>query len=309
VTPANATHLTLSDVQHHAVLDDNIHHAPTRLICLENTLGGAVLPLADVQAISAWAWSHGIATHLDGARLWDAVAALCAEGEFDGDLKKGLRAYTSCFDSVTVCFSKGLGAPIGSVLVGSVPFIKKARHIRKMVGGGVRMSGVLAGPATTAVQETFFGGKLTRAHLLARKLERGWISLGGRVAGGMPTNEGGKRVLANGQRSASDKQSASHEQGAKHVLSTNMVWLDIKGSGVPDGVMATEARNEGLQGYWDGDVLRVGCHYQTADDAVERLLKVFERVLAQRQNINGHGHQAPSIGTGFSYGDPPTSIR
>ncbi|KAI4240456.1 MAG: hypothetical protein LQ352_007633, partial [Teloschistes flavicans] len=149
VVPANGHHLTLQDVQKHAVLDDNIHHCPTTLISLENTLNGTILPLSDCQDISQWARAQSppITMHLDGARIWEAVAAGAGS----------LEDYCKCFDSVSLCFSKGLGAPIGSIIVGSPRFIARARHIRKALGGGLRQSGVIAAPARVAVDETFLG--------------------------------------------------------------------------------------------------------------------------------------------------------
>ncbi|KAL8750057.1 MAG: hypothetical protein Q9199_007304, partial [Rusavskia elegans] len=160
VVPQNGHHLTLNDVKKHAVLDDDIHHCPTTLISLENTLNGSVLPLSDCQAISHFAREYNIKLHLDGARLWEAVAAGV------GSLKE----YCACFDSVSLCFSKGLGAPIGSIVVGSKEFIKRARHVRKAMGGGMRQSGVIAAPARVAVDETFLGGELVKSHETARRV-------------------------------------------------------------------------------------------------------------------------------------------
>ncbi|KAI5289309.1 hypothetical protein KEM52_000824, partial [Ascosphaera acerosa] len=144
---ADAHHLTLEDVQRHAILDEDYNGCPTRLICLENTLDGSIMPLAEVRRISEWARSHGLKLHLDGARLWDAVAAGAASS---------LREYTVLMDSASLCFSKGLGAPIGSILVGSADFIRKARWFRKSIGGGTRQAGIIAAAARAAVQETYF---------------------------------------------------------------------------------------------------------------------------------------------------------
>ncbi|KAL8903445.1 MAG: hypothetical protein Q9171_007399, partial [Xanthocarpia ochracea] len=130
VVPQNQHHLTLDDIRKHAILDDDVHHAPTTLIVLENTLNGSILPLSACRAISHFAHQHNIKLHLDGARLWEAVSANA------GSLKE----YCQCFDSVSLCFSKGLGAPIGSIIVGSEKFVKRARHLRKSLGGGMRQS-------------------------------------------------------------------------------------------------------------------------------------------------------------------------
>jgi threonine aldolase len=122
----------------------NEHLVRTRLVCLENTHnrgGGRIYPLEKIQAISSWAHRHSLAMHLDGARLWNAIVAT------------GVPAATwaAAFDTVSVCFSKGLGAPIGSALAGSREFIQRARHIRKLFGGGMRQAGVAAAAALYAL--------------------------------------------------------------------------------------------------------------------------------------------------------------
>ena len=123
---------------------DDEHLVRTRLVCLENTHnrgGGRVYPLEKVQAISEWARRNGLRLHLDGARLWNAVVA------------SGIPAATwgSYFDSVSVCFSKGLGAPVGSALAGPRDFVARARRTRKLFGGGMRQVGILAAAALYAL--------------------------------------------------------------------------------------------------------------------------------------------------------------
>ncbi|KAL8814117.1 MAG: hypothetical protein Q9223_006634, partial [Gallowayella weberi] len=164
VIPANGFHLTLEDVKKHAVTDDDVHHAPTTLISLENTLNGSILPLNACRAISSFARAHNIKLHLDGARLWEAVAAGAGS----------LEEYCACFDSISLCFSKGLGAPVGSIVVGSKGFIKRARHVRKSLGGGLRQSGIIAAPARVAVDETFLSGKLRDSHRTAKVVGGMW---------------------------------------------------------------------------------------------------------------------------------------
>lgn len=121
------------------------HMVRTRLVCLENTHnrgGGTIQPLETVDAICGWAHEHHLRTHLDGARLFNAVAAT------------GIAAERWCagFDSVSICFSKGLGAPVGSVLAGSAEFIQRARRARKLFGGGMRQVGILAAGALYALE-------------------------------------------------------------------------------------------------------------------------------------------------------------
>jgi threonine aldolase len=127
------------------VRPDDEHYVRTRLVCLENTHnrgGGRVYPLEKVKAISKWAHGQGLRMHLDGARLWNAMVA------------SGVSAaeWARHFDSVSVCFSKGLGAPIGSALVGTKEFIAQARRVRKMFGGGMRQAGLVAAGALYSLE-------------------------------------------------------------------------------------------------------------------------------------------------------------
>ena len=110
VVPRNGVYLTLEDIKENAILSDDVHACPTRVISLENTLAGTIMPLEEVRKISAFARENDIKMHLDGARIWEAVAANAGS----------LPEFTTCFDSVSMCFSKGLGAPIGSIIVGPV---------------------------------------------------------------------------------------------------------------------------------------------------------------------------------------------
>lgn len=121
------------------------HLVITRLVCLENTHnrgGGRIYPLDKIAAISRWARKHGLIMHLDGARLWNASVASGVP----------LPEWGQHFDTVSVCFSKGLGAPIGSALVGPKPLIAKARRVRKLFGGGMRQAGIAAAAALYAVE-------------------------------------------------------------------------------------------------------------------------------------------------------------
>lgn len=113
LTPANGHHLTLEDIQERVVLGDDIHSAPTRIVALENTLSGMVFPQEEIVRISEAMHKDEIIMHCDGARMWEAAA------------KTGLSLEELCapFDTVSLCMSKGLGAPIGSVLVGPKKFI------------------------------------------------------------------------------------------------------------------------------------------------------------------------------------------
>ena len=162
--------LTLADIEA-AIKPDDAHFAKSRLLCLENTLGGKVLPLAYLRDATALARSRGLATHLDGARLFNAATAL------GGDVRARAREIAQCFDSVSVCFSKGLGAPIGSALCGSRDFIARAHRWRKLAGGGMRQAGVIAAAALHALEHHV--DRLAEDHANARRLAAGLEGLPG----------------------------------------------------------------------------------------------------------------------------------
>jgi threonine aldolase len=240
VTPVNGHHLTLHDVQNYAVSwDPEVYDCPTRVISLENTLAGTIMPLVDARAISAWAHCQAppIHMHLDGARLWEAVAANAGS----------LRDYCACFDSLTMCFTKGLGAPIGSVICSSKAFIKRARWIRKMLGGGIRAAGIVAAPARVAVNDVFLAGRLRAAQEGARRIADTWCRYGGRL---------------------------------KIPAETNMIWLDMVG--VDKEQFYRLARERGLlllRGVIDD---RLVVHYQICEEAFVRMEQTMREVLAMR---------------------------
>lgn len=232
VVPANGNYLTLDDVKRTAVVSDDIHACPTKVISLENTLAGIITPLEECQRISAWAKEHGILMHLDGARLWEAVAAG----------KGSLVDYCACFDSISLCFSKGLGAPIGSMIVGNKAFRTRARWIRKSIGGGLRQAGVVTAPMQVALEDTFIGGKLAASHDTARKIAQMWESMGGKTT---------------------------------NPVETNMVWFDLEAAGISAEDFIAEGEKVGLR-LLGG---RLVVHYQIGDEAVSRLEKLMQAVL------------------------------
>jgi threonine aldolase len=140
--------------------------ARSRLLALENTLGGKVLSMDYLAQATALARSRGLAAHLDGARLFNAAVAQAAAA--GSDARTEARRIAQHFDSVSVCFSKGLGAPVGSALCGSKDLIQQARRIRKMAGGGMRQAGVLAAAAAYALDHHI--DRLADDHALARRL-------------------------------------------------------------------------------------------------------------------------------------------
>jgi threonine aldolase len=162
--------LKLEDIES-VIKPDDAHFARTRLLALENTWGGQVLPLSYIEAATALARRKGLATHLDGARLFNAAVAS------GSDIPAQAKAIAQHFDSISVCFSKGLGAPVGSTLVGSREFIARAHRMRKMLGGGMRQVGVLAAAALHALDHHVH--RLAEDHANARALVEGLQGLAG----------------------------------------------------------------------------------------------------------------------------------
>ncbi|KAK0122253.1 hypothetical protein ONS95_010504 [Cadophora gregata] len=242
VVPKNGVYLTLEDVKKNVVLGDEIHSCPTKIISLENTLGGTIMPLEEVKRISAFAREHGIKMHLDGARIWEAVVAGAGS----------LPDYTKEFDSASLCFSKGLGAPIGSILVGKEKFIKHARWVRKSIGGGLRQSGVVTAAARIAVDETFGkgpngeGGLLKGSHVMAKRIADIWTGMGGKLT--QPTE-------------------------------TNMVWFDLDDAGISDDEFVELGSKHGLRFLGP----RLVVHYQIGEEAVQRLGEVLKEVIERKQ--------------------------
>lgn len=144
-----------------AIKPDDFHFARTRLLALENTMQGKVLPLEYLARARRFTQQHGLQLHLDGARLYNAAVKLGVDAQ----------EITQYFDSVSVCLSKGLGAPVGSVLCGSEQLIGKTRRLRKMVGGGMRQAGVLAAAGLYALDHHV--GRLADDHANAQLLADG----------------------------------------------------------------------------------------------------------------------------------------
>ncbi|KAH7341997.1 threonine aldolase [Rhizoctonia solani] len=255
IWPSKGPNLTLEDVKRGVVLSEDIHCAPTRVIALENTYGGTILPLKEVNRISEFARSNNIHIHCDGARLWNAVAA--GAGSF--------REHGAAFDSISLCFSKGIGAPVGSVLVGSKAFIERARWVRKSIGGGMRQTGVIAGAARVALDEVF--PKLVGTHEIAWDIEK-----------------------------------HLHSLGLKTVLpvETNMIFIDLQAAGLENDWLVEEAKSAGLRLGYDG---RIVVHHQISVEAVQKLKEILTRVMEKKAaGVYGEAGQVQT--NGGAYGIP-----
>ncbi|KAI0670122.1 pyridoxal phosphate-dependent transferase [Trametes maxima] len=238
VIPSNGHHLTLEDIEQEIVLGTDLHSSPTQVISLENTLNGTVFPQDEIIRISEYAHSNGVKMHLDGARIWHVAA----------ETGKSVRELCTPFDSVSLCFSKGLGAPIGSCLVGTKEFIAKARWFRKLFGGGMRQTGFMTAAAAYALTHHF--PLLAGVHALTKKLEAGLREIG------------------------ADISSAE----------TCMVFFDPS----PIGVSYKEivARAAALPSPIKVGGSRLVVHIQTSPQAVEDFLTVV-RELAQEKKVAG----------------------
>ncbi|KKB10129.1 low-specificity L-threonine aldolase [Devosia chinhatensis] len=155
--------MALADIEAAIKAGDN-HFATTRVIALENTFGGRVLPMHYMQSVAALARKHDLGLHLDGARAFNACVALGV----------AIKDFAAPFDTVSICLSKGLGAPVGSVLVGRAALIETARRHRKMLGGGMRQAGLLAAAGLYALDHHVdrLADDHRRAHVLAEGLAR-----------------------------------------------------------------------------------------------------------------------------------------
>ncbi|MGM9481695.1 low-specificity L-threonine aldolase [Roseateles sp. NT4] len=209
-----------------AIKPDDPHFARTRLLALENTWSGNVLPASYVADACELAHKRGLATHLDGARLFNAAVA---SGRTVGELVRH-------FDSVSICFSKGLGAPIGSMLVGSKELIARAHRVRKMVGGGLRQVGLLAAAADHALSHHV--ERLAQDHALAKRLADGLAALPGVTVTPPQTN------IVFAQVSDGRTPALLEHLKSRGVLATGMIGLrfvthlDVDAAGVDHAIAA-----------------------------------------------------------------------
>jgi threonine aldolase len=216
--------LALTDIEA-AIKPDDAHFARTRLLTLENTFGGQVLPLAYIAAATDLVHSRGLSAHLDGARLFNAAVAS----------GMAAREIARHFDSVSVCFSKGLGTPAGSALCGSRALIGRAHRWRKMAGGAMRQSGVLAAAALYALDHHV--ARLAADHVNARRLAEGLQGLPGVSVAPPQTN------IVFVELAPAKAQGATERLQARGVLTTGLsklrlvTHLDVTASDVERAIL------------------------------------------------------------------------
>ena len=235
--------LDLEKMEEYVHTDADVHFAPTRLVCLENThnhCGGLVLPLEHVRAVRELCERYGLKLHLDGARLFNAVAA------------SGIPAaeYAAAFDTVSICLSKGLGAPVGSVLVGDAATVALAQRARKLYGGGMRQAGIIAAAGLHALEHNVarLADDARRARALAERLAA------------LP---GLEIDLA--------------------TVQTNMVFAGTRGTGLPAAALVARLGEAGVlcldEGPW---TVRFVTHLDVDDGDIQQTVAVAERVLAAK---------------------------
>jgi threonine aldolase len=209
IRPSNGKYLRVEDLEKHAILTDDVHKCPTGIISMENTAGGVIVPVHELRRIRDWARKNGVKTHLDGARLFEAVAAGA------GTLKE----YCTLVDLVSVDFSKNLGAPMGAMVLGDRKLILQMRRTRKGIGGGMRQGGVITAAAREALFENFGTGAeienpmLSRVHALAKRVGEKWTKRGGKLS---------------------------------KDIDTNLVWLDIDAAGIERSTLIEMGKKHGV---------------------------------------------------------------
>jgi threonine aldolase len=231
--------LLLSDIEA-VIRPDDVHFPRTRLIVLENThnrCNGSPLGPAYLRSVRALADRHGLKIHMDGARLFNAAAAL----------QTPAAELAAPADSVGICLSKGLAAPVGSVVCGGKAFIERARRARKLLGGGMRQAGVLAAAGLVALEE--MTERLVKDHRRARKLAEGLAEL--------------DNVQIDPQR-----------------VQTNIVYFDTREGAPPDDALPARLAAAGVRILGLGKHrFRAVTHYHIDDGDIDRALGAFRRVL------------------------------
>lgn len=220
-----------------AIRSEDIHYPETGLICLENThnrAGGAVIPVGNMEEIHSIANANKIPVHLDGARLFNAAAAAGVD----------VKEFTKSTDTVQICLSKGLGAPVGSLLAGTTDFIQQARKWRKRLGGGMRQAGVIAAPGLIALTK-----------MKDRLGEDQWNA----------------RVLAEGIESIPGMKLASQPE-------TNIVVADVADLNITSDIFVERLRAEGvITGTFSSTHIRFVTHFDISEDQIQQVIEAIAR--------------------------------
>ncbi len=224
-----------------AIRPDDVHFPVTRLVVIENTHnrgGGAVFPLSKIREVRELASTRGLRMHMDGARLWNAcIASGISPAE-----------YAAPFDSVSVCLSKGLGCPVGSLIAGSKEFTKRAHRFRKMVGGGTRQAGVLAAAGVYALDHHL--QRLEEDHRKARRLAQGLANI--------------RNIIINPKE-----------------VETNILYFNTAPSGRGASEIAAALKERGVLVHpTSKDLIRTVTHMDVSFDQIDQALNVIEAIMA-----------------------------
>lgn len=294
IRPLNSKYLTAVDAQKHAVLAYDVHKAPTRVVSVENTNSGTVIPVAELRrlhecesprtvkdlscsfsiwndqsschprhglTVTMYMDSHVLNTGAIGAQENKVSIHMDGARLFDAAAASGtsLRDFAQCADLVTLDFSKNLGAPMGAMVLGTTNAIQRLKRTRKGIGGGMRQAGVLASAARQAVVENFGLGGVDSVGKLARSYD---IS---KLVGQLWTERGGRLL---------------------RTVETNVVWVDLKSLGVEEKDWNAVGKRHGVR--LDGK--RIMVHHQICDEAVMKLQSVINEVLPnEAKSIVFHG--------------------
>jgi threonine aldolase len=224
-----------------AIKPNDFHFARTRLLCLENTQGGNVLPLDYIKEAAALARDHDLSTHLDGARVFNAAVKLGVP----------VKAIAQPFHTVSFCLSKGLGAPVGSILVGAKELIDKARRWRKVLGGGMRQAGILAAAGIVALTDHV--DRLAEDHANAARLAQGLAEI--------------EELGINPEK-----------------VQTNMVFFSLEKTRF--AALQHSLRNQGIL-ISGRDRVRLVTHLDVTRDDVERVIRAFKEHFRQKPSVSG----------------------
>lgn len=233
-------HLTWDEIHSALKIGQPYYSSPTGLICLENThnfAGGSVMTAEHCADVCSRAHAVGIPVHMDGARIFNASAAL----------ETSVADLTRHCDSVQFCLSKALGAPVGSVLVGSREFINEARTWRKRLGGGMRQVGILAAAGLIAIEES--PKRLYEDHANARRLAEGLAEISG--------------VAIDPER-----------------VVTNIVIFDISGTGKASNEICASLKDRGILAIGFGNAIRMVTHCDVSSEDIEKTISSFRDVVA-----------------------------
>ena len=258
-----------------AVKSPDHHFARTRLLCLENTIDGKVLTLEPMEASARLAARHGLAHHLDGARLWNAAVALDVSPQ----------TVAAPFDSVSVCLSKGLGTPMGSVVAGPAEFIDEAHKWRKMLGGGLRQAGIVAAAGLYALDRHV--GRVAEDHSNAARLAAGLDAIDGVKIDSCATNmvfirldqasanpPGPGRIDHALPAWSKADQEASASSPGRGGIEDDDGHVGVDGPGLRD-----ELAQRSIITRWNGPQARLVTHLDVSADDIDAVIAAFADLL------------------------------